>query len=166
MRVMITGGVASGKSTLALELARAWPGEKLFVATAEPLDEEMRVRIAKHRRERGEGFRTVEESVAIDRHAGENVLVDCVTIWMNNLFHYQREGEWERILNAFLDGLGERAVIVTNEVGWGTIPENALARRYNRFLGGANRLIASRMDEVYLVVSGVPLRIKSRGTTP
>lgn len=166
MKVMVTGGVASGKSTFALELARAWSGGKLFVATAEPLDEEMRARIAKHRRERGESFRTVEEPLSIERHAGENVVLDCVTMWMNNLLHYEKEAEWERILNAFLDGLGERAAIVTNEVGWGTIPENALARRFNRFLGAANRLIASRMDEVYLLVSGVPLQIKSRGATP
>ncbi len=160
MRILITGGVKSGKSTYALGLARSFPGGKTFLATAVAFDDEMRERIQKHKRERGDAFVTIEEPVEIDKYTGNNLIMDCITVWMNNLFHHGQEERWEEILSRFLDGLGKDAVIVTNETGLGNIPMDGFTRKYNRYLGAANCLTASRMDRVYVMVSGLPLRVK------
>ena len=160
MRILITGGVKSGKSTYALELARSFTNEKTFLATAVAFDDEMRERIQKHKKERGDSFITIEEPVEIDRYTGNNLLMDCITVWMNNLFHHEQEERWEEILSRFLNGLGKDAIIVTNETGLGNIPMDSVTRKYNRYLGAANCLTASRMDQVYFMVSGLPLRVK------
>jgi len=161
MKIMISGGVKSGKSRYALELAdKLFPGERTFLATAIPFDGEMRERISRHQQERGSSFTTVEESVEIHKQAGENLLLDCVTIWMNNLFHYKQEDRWEEILEKFLKSLGENAIIVTNETGLGNIPMNSVTRKYNRYLGAANYKIAAEMDSVYFMVSGIPIKVK------
>ena len=159
MKTLITGGVKSGKSRYALQLARERFDEKIFLATAEPLDDEMRERIAAHRAERDATFVTVEEPVEIDRVDGDNILFDDITVWLNNLFHHGREDQWREILERFLEA-DRNCIIVTNETGWGNIPMDPFTRRYNRYLGAANGFTAERMDEVFLMVAGIPVRIK------
>ena len=96
----------------------------------------------------------------IDRAVTENIVLDCVTMWVNNILYHHKEAEWEQILTRFLNGLGRNAVFVTNETGLGNIPADSLSRRYNRFLGEANRRIAASADKVIFMVSGIPMRIK------
>jgi adenosylcobinamide kinase/adenosylcobinamide-phosphate guanylyltransferase len=170
MILLITGGVKSGKSSRALELARReWAFPVSFIATAEALDEEMRLRILRHREERarlgpggGEGFITLEEPLELDRAmaaAGPRAVVDCIPMWINNLMYYKREGEFPAILEAFILRMRE-CIVVTNETGLGNIPFDETARRYNLLLAEANRKIAAAADRVELMVAGIPLRIK------
>ncbi len=170
MRYLVTGGVKSGKSSRALQLARlefTRPG--IFIATAEVLDDEMRARVAAHRGERllSDGspeFLTVEEPLEIHRIAvrypGQSAILDCVTLWVNNLVHYRRESDFSFILDAFIATLPEECVIVTNETALGNIPFDELTRRYNLLLAEANRRLAAAVDRVDLMVSGIPVRVK------
>jgi adenosylcobinamide kinase/adenosylcobinamide-phosphate guanylyltransferase len=161
MKILITGGVRSGKSSYALRLAKQqFSGIKVFLATTIPFDEEMKRRVEEHKRQRDKSYRTAEEPVEIHNEVAENLILDCVTMWINNLFHYQKQHRWEEILSQFLSGLGENAIIVTNEVGWGNIPVDSQVRQYNELLGISNQMIASHMDEVYLMVAGIPVKIK------
>jgi adenosylcobinamide kinase/adenosylcobinamide-phosphate guanylyltransferase len=161
MRTLITGGVKSGKSRFSLELAESqFSGGKIYLATAIAFDDELRRRIELHKRERDSSYRTIEEPVDIQNVSGENILLDCITMWMNNLFYYHREEEWRDLLAAFLENLGSNAIIVTNEVGLGNIPADETSRRYNEYLGRANNLLASHADRVFLMVSGIPLKVK------
>jgi adenosylcobinamide kinase/adenosylcobinamide-phosphate guanylyltransferase len=170
MVILITGGIKSGKSRRALELALAWRFPVSFIATAEVLDDEMRERIARHREERarlaagtaGDGFITVEEPLELDRaaaQAGERAVVDCIPMWVNNLMYYKREGDFGRILEGFIAGMRD-CIIVTNETGLGNVPFDEDTRRYNMLLAEANRKIAAASDRVELMVCGIPLRVK------
>lgn len=159
MKTLITGGVKSGKSRYALKLANERFVSKIFLAAGVPLDEEMRERIAVHQAQRDDTFTTVEEPVRIESVQGDNIIFDDVTVWMNNLFYHKKEDEWQEILGSFVQK-ERNIIIVTNETGWGNIPMDPFTRRYNRYLAAANGYIAERMDEVYLMVSGIPVRIK------
>jgi adenosylcobinamide kinase/adenosylcobinamide-phosphate guanylyltransferase len=167
----VTGGARSGKSSFALQLAAPYV-KKVFLATAEPFDEEMVLRIGKHRDERGEHFTTVEEPLYLD-HAlrelpadTEVVLLDCLTVWTGNLMHYAEtkgEGEIEKRINLFLEVLRSppcNIILVSNEVGMGIVPENALARRFRDIAGILNQRVASLATEAWLLCSGLPLRLK------
>ena len=160
MRVLITGGIKSGKSSYALETAGKFPGEKTFVATATAFDEEMKKRIAIHKKERSPNFKTIEEPLYIHEIQGENIVLDCLTMWMNNLFFKGIEEEWEKILLSFLDKMPKNAVIVTNEVGLGNIPPDRVSRKYNEYLAAANKLAARRVDRVVMMIAGLPLILK------
>jgi adenosylcobinamide kinase / adenosylcobinamide-phosphate guanylyltransferase len=161
MRILITGGVKSGKSKRAVDLALdMFKTPRTFLATAEAFDDEMAERIARHKESRSGLFETIEEPVYMGRFAREDLVLDCVTIWINNIMHYDKESEWEGILDRFLSGLGKNAVIVTNETGLGNIPEDAYSRRYNRLLGEANIAIAGWADRVEIMVSGLPVKVK------
>ena len=164
MITLITGGVKSGKSSRALELARKQFQKPIhFIATAEALDEEMRIRIARHREERGEDFETYEEPVDIDKAiitAGSNTVLDCIPVWVNNLIYYNRESEFSIILAAFLFNISRNCIVVTNETGLGNIPFDETTRRYNTLLAEANRKIAAVADVVEFMVSGIPLKVK------
>ena len=164
MITLITGGVKSGKSSRALELARNHFSRPIyFIATAEVLDEEMRVRIARHQDERGEEFITLEEPVEIDKavaKAGPYLVVDCIPMWVNNLIYYKREDEFSSILEAFIRNLSRDCFVVTNETGLGNIPFDEMTRRYNILLAEANRRIAAAADAVELMVAGIPLKVK------
>ena len=174
MIILITGGIKSGKSRRALELALEWRFPVSFIATAEVLDDEMRERIARHREERaglaagtaGSGFITVEEPLELDRaiaRAGERAVVDCIPMWVNNLMYYKREDDFGRILEGFIAGTRASmrdCVIVTNETGLGNVPFDEITRRYNLLLAEANRKIAAASDRVELMVCGIPLRVK------
>ena len=124
--ILITGGVKSGKTKYAQTLADRLFEEKTYLATAECIDGEMEKRIQKHRAERDGSYTTIEEPVRIDKYARPNLILDCLTVWMNNIFHYKREDEWEGILKDFLDGLTENAIIISNETGLGNIPPTPL----------------------------------------
>lgn len=160
MRILITGGVKSGKSRRALELALAFPAPRLFVATAPAFDAEMSEKIARHRAERGDAFETVEEPLRIDRAVRERCVLDCIPLWLNNLFFEDRESEADEILGSLLRRLPSSIVIVTNEIGMGVIPMDAMTRRYGEALGRINARLAAAVDRVELMVAGLPLRVK------
>lgn len=161
--ILITGGIKSGKSSYALSLARKH-SNKAFVATGEAFDEEMRLRIAKHKLERGNEFDTFEEPVKIydviqkikDKY--DVILVDCMTTWLGNIFHYGFDPDEE--IEKLLASISGNEIIVTNEIGFGLIPVDRSARLYTEKLGLLNLKLAHKAEEVYLVVSGIPVKIK------
>lgn len=160
MRTLITGGVKSGKSSRALQLAAEFTGTRYFLATATAFDDEMRDRIARHQAERAGAFVTLEEAVDIDRVVRGSMIVDCIPMWLNNLFYLERELEWEAILARFIAAMPTELVIVTNETGMGVIPSDPLSRRYGIALGLANARLARVVDRVELMVAGLPLRVR------
>lgn len=160
---LVLGGARAGKSGYALALL----GGGLFIATAEAGDAEMAERIAAHRAERGASWTTIEEALdladVLRRHAEDSrpMLVDCLTLWLSNLMH--RDRDIDHATTALLAALDERrgeTVLVTNEVGLGIVPDNALARRFRDAQGTLNRRIAARADRVVLMVAGLPLVLK------
>jgi adenosylcobinamide kinase / adenosylcobinamide-phosphate guanylyltransferase len=174
MLILITGGIKSGKSRRALEIAKSeWAFPVSFIATAEAIDEEMKFRIEKHRQERKDmagneglstngGFITIEEPLELGKAiaaAGSRALVDCIPMWVNNLMYYKREKDFDRILEAFLKNVKD-CIVVTNETGMGNIPFDEYTRRYNLLLAEANRRIAASADRLELLVCGIPLRVK------
>ncbi|HEY9054687.1 MAG TPA: bifunctional adenosylcobinamide kinase/adenosylcobinamide-phosphate guanylyltransferase [Rectinemataceae bacterium] len=161
MRTLITGGVKSGKSSYALELGLDFPEPRIFLATAEAFDKEMAERISRHRAERSGRFLTLEEPLDILGALNERMILDCVPLWLNNMFHYGREAEIWDAAHALAARLPEDIVIVTNEVGLGFVPADPLSRRYGETLGRINTLLASACDQVFLMVAGIPLPIKS-----
>jgi adenosylcobinamide kinase/adenosylcobinamide-phosphate guanylyltransferase len=167
--VFITGGARSGKSSFALDAGGAAGTRREYVATAEALDDEMRERIERHRRERGEGWDTREEPVELadallEAFSGADaVVVDCLTLWVSNLMRAGRdvEEETEKLLQALREARERTTVLlVSNEVGMGIVPANETARRFRDLAGTLNRRVAEAADEVHLVVAGIPLRIK------
>jgi len=169
--VFVTGGARSGKSAFALKYALSFE-KRVFLATAEPFDHEMQDRIDRHRLERGEGFVTVEEPLYLDRAIGnlpagiDVVLVDCLTVWAGNLMHrFESDGEEEidRRIGALLDTLRKppcTLILVSNEVGMGIVPENAMARKLRDIAGSVNQKVAALSSQAWLLCSGLPLRLK------
>ncbi|MCK1546624.1 bifunctional adenosylcobinamide kinase/adenosylcobinamide-phosphate guanylyltransferase [Bradyrhizobium sp. 147] len=164
--ILITGGARSGKSTRAEARARAFPGQPVYVATAEALDAEMETRIATHRARRGTDW--IEREVPLDlvpvlvaSDGGGARLVDCLTLWLSNLMHAERDWESEvKELAGTLPKLKSPVVLVTNEVGLGIVPDNALARSFRDAAGLMNQTIAVAADEVEFVVAGLPMKLK------
>ena len=167
----VTGGARSGKSSFALQLAASYQN-KVFLATAEPFDDEMRNRIGKHQEERGAHFTTIEEPLSLalalqKLPAGTDVvLLDCLTVWAGNLMHYGEgggEGEIDRQIELFLEALRQPPcdiILVSNEVGMGIVPENSMARSFRDRAGMINQKVASIASEAYLLCSGLPIRLK------
>jgi adenosylcobinamide kinase / adenosylcobinamide-phosphate guanylyltransferase len=170
--VFITGGARSGKSSFALNRASGIHGKKAYIATAEALDEEMLKRIEDHREQRGKGWDTFEEPLRIaetinrvgDRY--DTIVLDCLTLWLSNVLHANLniEAEIESLI-ASLRSHQTSVFIVSNEVGMGIVPENEMARKFRDMAGLLNQKIAAAADEVYIVVSGIPLRIKGTHDT-
>jgi len=167
--IFVTGGARSGKSRFALENALLVPGKKAFVATAEATDAEMRQRIEKHRLVRGNICDTFEEPFGISDLLKELdgsyrvVIIDCLTLWMANLIwrNANIDDEIVKFINTLRDVRGDTLIsIVSNEVGMGIVPENETARKYRDLAGFLNQKVASVADEVYLTVSGIPVKIK------
>jgi adenosylcobinamide kinase/adenosylcobinamide-phosphate guanylyltransferase len=164
--ILVTGGARSGKSTRAEARAREFAGPPVYIATAEALDAEMRERITKHRARRGsewlERETPLELVAAIDETDGGGArLVDCLTLWLTNLMLAERD--WENEARLLAETLGRQrspVVLVTNEVGLGIVPDNALARRFRDAAGILNQMIARAADEVEFVVAGLPMRVK------
>ena len=170
---LITGGARSGKSAYAQQLAEAGPAPRAYVATCPPIDDEMRERIERHRRDReGRGWDTLEEPldlVGVLEGAAEynTLLVECLTLWVNNLMHEAGESfgedEMARRAEALTDACAARSglvVLVTNEVGLGVCPANALARRYRDLVGRLNQVVAARADRAVFMAAGLPLTLK------
>jgi adenosylcobinamide kinase / adenosylcobinamide-phosphate guanylyltransferase len=168
--IFITGGARSGKSRLAEEIAIKHGGPLGYLATGQPGDEEMARRIARHRLRRGPDWQTIEEPLrlaeAIRGHDGffRAMLVDCVTLWLTNLLlEYDDAGRVLADVNGLtgmFSGLTTPLVLVSNEVGMGIVPENRLARSFRDLAGEANELLAAAADEVYVMISGLPLKLK------
>jgi adenosylcobinamide kinase / adenosylcobinamide-phosphate guanylyltransferase len=164
--ILITGGARSGKSTRAEARVRDYPGRPVYIATAEALDAEMSARIARHRARRGSEWLERETpldlvSALTETDGGGARLVDCLTLWLSNLMHAERNWEHEGSLLAEALGRQKSAVVlVTNEVGLGIVPNNALARRFRDAAGLLNQMVARVADEVEFVVSGLPMRVK------
>ncbi len=167
---VITGGARSGKSRRAIsETSDA--SRRGFVATAEPVDDEMAERIARHRSERPADFDVVEKSVA--PHEGvvelaedvEVVVIDCVPVWLGNLQHHAPEPrEWFPEIDVFLEMLDQPPldlVIVTGEVGMGIVPEDPATRRYRDLIGRVNQELVSRADRALLMVAGTAVPLSS-----
>jgi adenosylcobinamide kinase / adenosylcobinamide-phosphate guanylyltransferase len=169
--VLVTGGARSGKSRFAEKLAEGYPALRGYVATGQAGDAEMAERIARHRGRRGAEWETVEEPLELSRAVARLdghytvLLVDCITLWLSNLL-FQGEGGAAGALRCVAEftesfqGLKTPLVIVTNEVGMGIVPEHPLARTFRDLAGEANEMIAARADEVYVSISGLPLRLK------
>jgi adenosylcobinamide kinase/adenosylcobinamide-phosphate guanylyltransferase len=171
----ILGGCRSGKSRYALELARHLPADRrIFIATAVPLDDEMRTRVARHQAERGKEWDTVEAPLnlpqTIETHGrkpGHVVLVDCLTFWVNNLLMESAEAsavqmQIPRLVEA-LEGTRCPAFLVSNEVGAGIVPENHLARIFRDAVGSMNQAVAACASNVFWVVAGIPVPVKNNG---
>ena len=166
--ILVLGGARSGKSAFALMKASALPGTRAFIATAEALDDEMRTRVAAHRRERGNDWETFEEPVEIASLIGgaaagrDVVIVDCLTLWVSNLmmrslpFH----PHVERLLSALSCRQTGVLYVVSNEVGLGLIPDNPLGREYRDNIGYLNAQVASVATDVYFLAAGIPMKIK------
>jgi adenosylcobinamide kinase/adenosylcobinamide-phosphate guanylyltransferase len=169
MLILIGGGVRSGKSAFALRRARALGPRRVFVATAEPLDDEMSARIGRHVRERGADFRTVEAPLdVVERLESEReadvVVIDCLTLWLSNLL---LRGDPEEAILGRVGRLIEmlrakpfHAVVITNEVGMGVVPESAIGRAFRDLCGRAHQPLAARADEVYFGALGTLIRLK------
>ncbi|MEO1458981.1 MAG: bifunctional adenosylcobinamide kinase/adenosylcobinamide-phosphate guanylyltransferase [Pseudomonadota bacterium] len=171
---LILGGARSGKSARALALAEAAPGPKRFVATAEAFDDEMRARIARHKTERGPEWGLLEVPLALapaiaGARTREVLLIDCLTLWLSNLLHHERdpEAETDALLDA-LAGSDARILLVSNEVGMGLVPMNALGRAFRDAQGRLNQRVAGAAGHVEFVAAGLPLLLKGapQGVAP
>ncbi len=164
----ILGGARSGKSAFSMELALSMPGPRVYIATAEALDHEMDERIRRHREARGEGWETVEETVELAKRIGSLgsgvVVIDCLTLWISNLLAKGLSDDeiLEMAKELFSASASSPAsvVAVSNEVGLGIVPDNALARRFRDLAGTVNQVAAKAASEVWFVASGIPMRMK------
>lgn len=165
--ILITGGQRSGKSAFSEKLALMHSSAPVYMATARVADDEFRERVRLHRERRGPGWTTIEEETELGRHdlSGRVVLVDCVTMWATNMFFSCGEDVTASLarLKEEFDRLTSRDAVfifVSNEIGSGGIAANPMQRRFTDLQGWFNQYIASAADEVYLTVSGIPLKIK------
>jgi len=167
--ILILGGARSGKSDFALTFSRTMK-PRAFLATAEPLDQEMAVRIRKHQRSRRGAWDTVEIPVEISQwfntkgKAYQSVVVDCLTLWLSNILGDKTiRKKFPSLLKDFLKSVRHvpgRVIVISNEVGLGIVPGDPVTRQFRDLAGRMNQQVAAAADEVYLVVSGLPLRLK------
>lgn len=176
--LLITGGSRSGKSSYALRLAEDRLGPRGYVATCPPVDEEMQERIRRHQAtRRQQGWETIEETINLadalaDADRFNVLVVDCLTLWVNNLMQGAREKgrnlteeeveERSRGLISVCEDLDATTIFVTNEVGMGIVPANAEARRFRDLAGRCNQTIAQAAREVTLMVCGHPVSVKEK----
>jgi adenosylcobinamide kinase/adenosylcobinamide-phosphate guanylyltransferase len=164
---LILGGARSGKSGVAQRQAESFPGELIYVATAQALDVEMADRIARHRAERGARWQTVEAPLDLaaaikgKSRPGNVLLVDCLTLWASNLMFAERDiAQAISELTSALAKAPGKIVLVSNEVGLGIVPDNALARRFRDMAGEVNQSVARSADSVLFVAAGLPIVLK------
>lgn len=164
--ILVLGGARSGKSRHAEGLIAEYKPPWIYVATAEALDQEMGERIAEHRARRDARWQTMEAPQALAdavRHAPADrpLLVDCLTLWLSNrlLANADLDAETSALVDA-LDMRSAPTLVVSNEVGLGIVPDNALARRFRDAVGIANQRLAARADRVDFLAAGLPLRLK------
>ncbi|SHJ84461.1 bifunctional adenosylcobinamide kinase/adenosylcobinamide-phosphate guanylyltransferase [Paramaledivibacter caminithermalis] len=182
--ILITGGARSGKSSFAEKLAADLSNKIAYIATAIPFDEGMKDRIKKHRESRPRSWTTFEIYKDIYKHIEkisqehDTILLDCVTILVTNLMFDNHEIDWDVITRKKIDEIEKEikeqvellikivrdiklnCILVTNELGMGIVPENRLSRIFRDIAGRINQFIASKADEVYFTVSGIPVKIK------
>jgi len=164
---LVLGGARSGKSRYAEWLIETYPSPWIYVATAEAKDKEMAERIAAHKERRGPDWHTVEAPHALVEAltaapAGSAVLVDCLTLWLSNLM--EQDADIEAQTAALKEMLSNRTgptVLVSNEVGLGIVPDNALARRFRDLQGTLNQALAAQAARVVMMIAGVPVPVKS-----
>ena len=178
--VFILGGARSGKSDFAQRIVLKTAGRVLFVATAEPGDDEMRDRIQNHIESRPEGWNTLEEPIDLETaiqsssDGYDTLLIDCLTLWVSNLLiNHQQEAAVESLildkaktLLELYECSSSTWVVVSNEVGLGLVPSNELGRAYRDALGRVNQLFAARADRAYFMMAGLALDLKTLGATP
>ena len=164
----ILGGARSGKSRRAQNLAESISARRILVATAEPFDDEMAQRIARHKADRGQGWETLDAPLELAQALGEQTdpvtvcLVDCLTLWLSNVMHTDRllEKETKRLLESLRDAVGP-VILVSNEVGLGLVPETPLGRQFRDAQGRLNQDVAEICDHVEFVAAGLPITLKS-----
>ncbi len=165
--ILITGGQRSGKSRYAQEMALSLSANPVYLATSRIWDDEHRKRINRHKAERGSEWINIEEEKELSKHQleGKTVLVDCVTLWATNYF-FDLKSDTEKALSELkaefdrLTGQDAWFIFVTNEIGMGEMSPNELQRKFADLQGWLNQYIAAAAGEVYLMVSGIPVRIK------
>ena len=173
--ILITGGQRSGKSLYAEKLALSLSDNPVYLATAHVWDEEFRQRVLRHQVRRGAQWTNIEEEKQLSRHdvSGRVVVIDCITLWCTNYFFDRHAHEWEQpsvddalhqLQEEFIRFTDQDAVFifVTNEIGSGGVSENAIQRRFTDLEGWMNQFVAARADEVVLMVSGIPVKIKGQ----
>ena len=171
--ILITGGQRSGKSTKAEELALSLAERPVYLATAHIWDDEFALRVKKHQERRGPQWTNIEEEKLLSRHdvSGRVVVIDCITLWCTNYFFDRHADEWDQpsVDEALRELQGEfdrftrqdaTFIFVTNEIGSGGVSDNAIQRRFTDLEGWMNQFVAARADEVVLMVSGIPVKIK------
>ena len=169
--IFVIGGCRSGKSMYALQIAEKVPGErKIYLATCVPQDDEMKRRVAKHQKERGRSWTTVEEPIHLPAVISERcreadiILLDCLTLWVSNLLMETHDEEkLEETISQLTDTLAKAKcpiVVVSNEIGAGIVPENRLARQYRDIIGLANQAVAKAASKVIWMVAGIPVTVK------
>ena len=171
--IFVLGGCRSGKSAHAQQIAENMPGNrKIYIATCVPQDDEMKQRVARHQRARGNHWLTVEAPLHLSQAITESIpkadviLVDCLTLWVSNLFmETNDEKQLEQTFSELTDTLENTAgpvVLVSNEVGTGIVPENRLARQYRDMIGLVNQAVANTATRVIWTVAGIPVTIKGK----
>ncbi len=167
--VLVLGGIRSGKSRIAEDIARTGGGPVVYIATARPIDADMRERIARHRRRRDPGWRTVEAPIALpeavrrEGAGGGLLLVECLGVWLTNLLVEGADADdAEARLEEALEHCPAACILVSSEAGSGVIPASPLARRFVDRIGALNQRIAARAERVVLAVAGLPWVVKDR----
>ena len=167
--ILITGGQRSGKSRYAEELALSLADNPVYVATAHVWDEEFRERVRRHQERRGPQWTNIEEEKYLSRHdlTGRVAVIDCVTLWLTNFFFENQNQDTQQVLDMVKEEFNRFTaqdatfIFVTNEIGSGGVSVDAVQRRFTDLQGWMNQYVASRADEVILMVSGIPVTIKS-----
>ncbi|MBE6249393.1 MAG: bifunctional adenosylcobinamide kinase/adenosylcobinamide-phosphate guanylyltransferase [Prevotella sp.] len=171
--ILITGGQRSGKSQQAEQLALSLSPNPVYVATAHIWDEEFRERVRRHQERRGPQWTNIEEERNLSRHdlTGRVAVIDCITLWCTNFFFERNKPDWEQpSVDEALEALKKEFdqftsqdatfIFVTNEIGSGGVSTDAIQRRFTDLEGWMNQYVASKADEVILMVSGIPVKIK------
>ncbi len=166
--ILITGGARSGKSSMAESMALSLSPNPIYMATARIWDEEFRQRVIRHQQNRGPQWTNIEEEKQLSLHdcSGRVVLVDCITLWCTNFF-FDLGADVQQALEAVEEEFDRFTaqeatfLFVTNEIGLGEVSANEVQRKFTDLQGWVNQYVAQRADEVYLMVSGIPLCIKN-----
>ncbi len=165
--IFITGGARSGKSSYAQQRAEALTDRPVYLATARVWDDDFKQRIARHKADRDDRWTTVEEEKFVSKHnfKGKTVLMDCITLWLNNFFfdfQYdidraldEAKKEWDAFIQQDCT-----LIVVSNELGMGVHASDDISRKFTDLQGWMNQYIAKTADEVYLMVSGIPMKVK------
>ncbi|MEN8122153.1 MAG: bifunctional adenosylcobinamide kinase/adenosylcobinamide-phosphate guanylyltransferase [Bacteroidota bacterium] len=165
--IFITGGQRSGKSNYAQKLAESQSENPIYLATARKWDKDFEARIERHQNDRNNQWHTIEEEKELGKLKleGKTLVLDCITLWLTNIYHDNQfdleisleyaKKQWEQFVNQ-----GFNLIVVSNELGMGVHPENEVARKFADLQGWMNQFIAKSSDDVYLMVSGIPMQVK------